>query len=150
MYLTPTSWRSIYVCLYEVLYCPLGLALVPCVLWAPNVTAQLRSTKFSGTFFFSWLCFLMSLYIFLKEYDCNSLRFLQLLYMLPFFTFPTGFTFDPRFICIMKLIVTLQAHPDIVLFMACFCSGNIEVMILQLPGIDTAWKVTKHKKENAG
>lgn len=101
--LTPPSWRSIYVCLYVVLCCPLGLALVHCFSWAPDVTGQLRNTKFSGTFFFSWLYFLMSLYFFLKEYDFIYVKSLQLLYTLPLLTFPKGFTFDPRFFCIMKL-----------------------------------------------
>lgn len=64
------------------------------------------------------------------------MRFLQLLYTLPLLKFPTEFTFDPGFICVRKLYVALQAHHDIVLFMACFCLGNIQVMILQLPGID--------------
>lgn len=142
--LTPPSWRSTYICLYVVLCCPLDLALVPYFPWAPNITGQLRSTKFSGIFLFSWLYFFMSLYFFLKEYDFNSMRLLQLLHTLPLLKFPTGFSFDPSFICIMKLFVTLQAHHDIALFMACFCPGNIQVMILQLPGTDIKWKVTKH------
>lgn len=77
------------------------------------------------------------------------MKFLQLMYTLPLLTFPTEFTFDPRFICIMKLFVTLQTHHNIVLFMACFYSGNIQVIILQLLGIDIEWKITKHKKESA-
>lgn len=71
------------------------------------------------------------------------------IHTLPLLTFPTGFTFDSRFIFIMKLFVTLQAHHSIVLFMTCFYSGNIQVTILQLPGIDIEWKITRHKKENA-
>lgn len=106
--LIPPCLRSVCVCLYEVLCCPLGSALVP---YFPNVTGQLRSTKFSGTFFFSWLYFLMSLNFFLKEYDFNSMRFLQLLYTLPFFYISYGVYLWPKVHLYYEIVCETASTP---------------------------------------